>query len=413
VCQDERFGVPTVVITFANGRSVPVRIRAVVELPPELGIDEVGFHPEYRGEEWEVDEEGRLAFETEVEPDGEVRTLYAVGSSEPDRVASLLESLSIETVTALSGTADRPGTAPAADGPADGDGASGESGGLVGNGTTEPETPEGETVDANAAGGPSEREKGVGDPDGADSSAETGASADEDGNATDGERTGGGTTGGDTASDTEAAEGDTRGTEREGREPADGDPAAGAGDGMPSDSTGPGDGTVEAKPLSEYPTAGLLEELDRRREAGGLTDHDGERLRALLPEDAGESGAEDSDGVDPRIADIQERLAALEALLGPGPGDGRPSTVESADLEVLSERVAAIGDEVATTRERVEAFGARLDALEDRVSGADGPVGDGEGATARIDALEGAVATLREEVRDGGSDGPGYDAWPG
>jgi hypothetical protein len=283
---------------------------------------------------------------------------------------------------------------------------------VVGNGTGDPGVPEHGAVDATGGGSP-EHANGVGDPDPAGSSTETGESPDGDDGATTDERAGGDTTDGETTPDTTDGEADAERTERRDGGPTAADGTGRGDEGPPSDSAGPGDRPAGAKPLAAYPTPELLGELDRRREAGGLTDRDRERLRALLPEDAGGNGAEDSDGVDPRIAGIQERLAAVEALLGPGPGDGGTSTVESADLEALSERVAAIGDEVATTRERVEAFGARLDALEDRVAGADGGTDDGEGVTARVDTLEGEVATLREEVRDGGSDGPGYDAWPG
>lgn len=108
VSEDEQFGVPAVTLTFASDRDAPVRVRVAVELPAELGIEEVGFHPEYRGDDWEV-ADGRLTFETDLAPEAELTTVYAVGSARAGQLAALLDGLTVEQITELSDPADTGG----------------------------------------------------------------------------------------------------------------------------------------------------------------------------------------------------------------------------------------------------------------------------------------------------------------
>ena len=95
--REERFGVPTIVLKLVSEYGEPVEIGIVVDLLPDLQIEEVGFHPEYGRENWTVDSD-RLEFSDEIEPGEEVTTMYAVESLAADQLDSLLENLSIATI---------------------------------------------------------------------------------------------------------------------------------------------------------------------------------------------------------------------------------------------------------------------------------------------------------------------------
>jgi chromosome segregation ATPase len=95
--REERFGVPTIVLKLVSEYGEPVEVGIVVDLLPDLQIEEVGFHPEYGRENWTVDSD-RLEFSDEIEPGEEVTTMYAVESLAADQLDSLLENLSIATI---------------------------------------------------------------------------------------------------------------------------------------------------------------------------------------------------------------------------------------------------------------------------------------------------------------------------
>lgn len=95
--EEERFGVPTVVLKFVSEREDAAEVQIAVGLPPNLAIEEVGFHPDYHREDWTVASD-RLSFAAEIGPEEEVTTMYAVESLVTDQLDSLLDGLTIEHI---------------------------------------------------------------------------------------------------------------------------------------------------------------------------------------------------------------------------------------------------------------------------------------------------------------------------
>lgn len=91
---EEEFGVPSVVLKLVSNRRNPVEIRLEV---PEIDAERIGFHPDFEQDSWSITD-GRLVFETELEPEGELTTLYAIESGDTTGIEAALESLEVTTV---------------------------------------------------------------------------------------------------------------------------------------------------------------------------------------------------------------------------------------------------------------------------------------------------------------------------
>jgi archaellum component FlaC len=100
VFSEDEFSVPAVALKVASERKTPVRVRLEQEVPPELAIEEIGFHPDYGEENWSIDGE-RMTYETELPADSETTTIYAIGGGGHRQVDTLLDGLSIESVETL------------------------------------------------------------------------------------------------------------------------------------------------------------------------------------------------------------------------------------------------------------------------------------------------------------------------
>jgi len=100
--QEERFGVPTVVLKLVSEREEPVEVEVAVGLPPDLHITEVGFHPDYGREDWSVESQ-RIEFSATIGPEEDVTTMYAVESLADSQLDSLLDNLTIERVAGETG----------------------------------------------------------------------------------------------------------------------------------------------------------------------------------------------------------------------------------------------------------------------------------------------------------------------
>jgi len=95
--QPDEFEVPTVGLKLVSDRDEVAHVELAVDLPPELNIEEVGFHPDYGRDSWSVSD-GTMAYETDIQPGEEVTTMYTVESVRSAEIEALLSNLSVETV---------------------------------------------------------------------------------------------------------------------------------------------------------------------------------------------------------------------------------------------------------------------------------------------------------------------------
>lgn len=73
-----RDDVVTVGYTIDSVAEEPRRLRLTDQLPEEIEMDHVGFHPEYDPDSWRVGDERSLVYETVVAPGASRETLYGV-----------------------------------------------------------------------------------------------------------------------------------------------------------------------------------------------------------------------------------------------------------------------------------------------------------------------------------------------
>lgn len=75
------FPFPSIVYELASDRAEPVRLRIEDRVPPEIGVENVGFHTSYGRDDWEIQGE-RLVFTYELDAGEEHKTVYAVRSTD-------------------------------------------------------------------------------------------------------------------------------------------------------------------------------------------------------------------------------------------------------------------------------------------------------------------------------------------
>lgn len=91
---DDELEVPAVVLKLVSNRDDPATVRLAV---PEPAAEMIGFHPEFEHDSWKL-AEGRMVFETSLDPGAELTTLYAVETEDEDRVKETMDTLDVEVV---------------------------------------------------------------------------------------------------------------------------------------------------------------------------------------------------------------------------------------------------------------------------------------------------------------------------
>lgn len=88
----DEFPVPTVVFDLRSTASEPVEVRLTDEVPESIEMGAVGFHPDYDGEAWTAYRDRRVGYETTLDPEASVRTVYGVrADAAPDPEAFLTD----------------------------------------------------------------------------------------------------------------------------------------------------------------------------------------------------------------------------------------------------------------------------------------------------------------------------------
>jgi len=400
---EEKFNVPTVVLKAASEWNIPTRVRLSVPLPPEIDIEEVGFHPEYRSGDWTIDDR-TLTFVSELNPDEELTTMYAVESLADEQRDVLLDNLVIDRIAPVDepeGAADdatdaaMTGAVEPDDVDADGeeaDGAAAEPAASVGNGVKEgaaaaedqDATEATEDQDAAEASGASGEqpvdaaetsEERPADGDEGDEADETPSEADEAPSAA--EAVLGGVAGDE----------DDRAVERS--EDVE------AGEDIEPDEAGEPD---ESAALSAYGTDELVAELRERLDAGDLSEREREQLRDQL---VGEPAAA---GLEARVEHLQQRVSDAEAFADSmeqlheeygHPADAFASLEE--ELASVTEQVETLTDGVESIDDRLDEVEPRLDSLEDDVGDATDDVAE---VRADIDAVEDEQSELAANISE-------------
>jgi outer membrane murein-binding lipoprotein Lpp len=93
----DEFPVPAIAFNLTSRRSVPVTVRLVDTVPEDVAVEDLGFHPEYGSEYWDINED-RIAFEKELEPEADYTTVYGIRATGTDDVEKFLTEPEIETV---------------------------------------------------------------------------------------------------------------------------------------------------------------------------------------------------------------------------------------------------------------------------------------------------------------------------
>jgi archaellum component FlaC len=402
VFSEDEFAVPTVALKVVSERDGPVRVRLDQQVPAKLAAEEIGFHPDYGKDDWSVGD-GQMSFETELPAEGETTTVYAIGDSGRQRVDELLDGLAVADVEALDDP-ETEATGSPAEAASDGhDDGTQEDAGSAGGDTT-----------AGRDGG-TDRADVLMD----DEQLRSAGTTPEDAGETpaDGERPGAtpadeaapdrtdGASAGAAAAGEDAGDPESRATRTPSPGAGDGEDA-GAGDGEADRTVEPARADPDAGdgPLAVHDDAALLRELERRHDAGDLSEAARDRLRSLPDADGGSA-------VETRVEHLQQRVSDVEAFADSvqqlHEEYGRPTDAFEemrAEIDAFADRLETLDGRVDALDDRMDDVGPQLDALGADVSGLEAEMEDVrqdvDAVGSEQEALAEDVATL-EEWRDG------------
>ncbi|MFB6164680.1 MAG: hypothetical protein ABEJ31_05930 [Haloarculaceae archaeon] len=362
----DAFPVPAIAFRLKSDRVEPVTVRLVDDVPENVAVEDLGFHPEYGSEYWTI-EDDEITFERELESEEQYTTVYGIRATGTDNVEQFLTEPEIADV----------------DPPLESDD------GIVSGGGSDVVR---DVISGNADSVPGlddeEDDEDIGTLDLADPNAEE-------------------------AEDDEAAEDDAEETaDAEADEGDDGDDE----ETTESTETATDDETDELEnatnshePAVESVAAALAEEI----RAGEVADDDLELLRDEL--DLGDGAADGSGADDARIqklqtdvSDLQAYIDALEEFLeenGTGQDliedvQGQLESVQGELDSIQSDVEAQIDDieaDVADNDEQVEALDSDVGAVRDDLQSLKGDIKDLDDD---IDELQSEVGDVAEEVDD-------------
>ncbi|PSP85226.1 hypothetical protein BRC83_03145 [Halobacteriales archaeon QS_1_68_17] len=93
----DEFPVPAIAFTITSRRNEGVTVRLVDQVPDGVEVEDLGFHPEYGSEYWEIDED-EIVFEREIPSGTEYTTVYGIRATGTDNVEQFLTEPGIESV---------------------------------------------------------------------------------------------------------------------------------------------------------------------------------------------------------------------------------------------------------------------------------------------------------------------------
>jgi len=93
----DEFPVPAIAFNVVSQRSETVSLRLVDSVPDDVAVEDLGFHPEYGSEFWDINDE-KITFEKDIDPDSDYTTVYGIRATGTDDVEKFLTEPQIESV---------------------------------------------------------------------------------------------------------------------------------------------------------------------------------------------------------------------------------------------------------------------------------------------------------------------------
>ncbi|MFB6083833.1 MAG: hypothetical protein ABEJ94_06275 [Halorientalis sp.] len=93
----DAFPVPAIAFRINSDRTEAVTVRLVDEVPENVAVEDLGFHPEYGSEYWTI-EDDEITFEREIEAEEQYTTVYGIRATGTDNVEQFLTEPEIAEV---------------------------------------------------------------------------------------------------------------------------------------------------------------------------------------------------------------------------------------------------------------------------------------------------------------------------
>lgn len=93
----DEFPVPAIAFRIQSERIEPVTVTLRDDVPADVAVEDLGFHPEYGSEHWTIDND-EITFERELDADSEYTTVYGIRATGTDDVEKFLTEPEIESV---------------------------------------------------------------------------------------------------------------------------------------------------------------------------------------------------------------------------------------------------------------------------------------------------------------------------
>jgi outer membrane murein-binding lipoprotein Lpp len=93
----DAFPVPAIAFRIKSERTEAVTVKLVDQVPENVAVEDLGFHPEYGSEHWTI-EDDEITFEREIESEEQYTTVYGIRATGTDDVEQFLTEPEIADV---------------------------------------------------------------------------------------------------------------------------------------------------------------------------------------------------------------------------------------------------------------------------------------------------------------------------
>ncbi|MEF8778890.1 MAG: hypothetical protein V5A36_08260, partial [Natronomonas sp.] len=95
--EPDDFPVPAIAFNIDSERDAAVSVRLVDTVPDDVAPENIGFHPKYGAEFWDV-EDGRIVFNRELAPGESYTTVYGLRGGDADTATKFMSEPTIDSV---------------------------------------------------------------------------------------------------------------------------------------------------------------------------------------------------------------------------------------------------------------------------------------------------------------------------